>query len=220
MTLKDATIALHHGFKHDPSTHAVAVPIYQTTSYEFDDAAHGAALFNLETPGNIYTRLMNPTQDVLEQRVAALEGGVAALALASGQAAITYAIQTLAKAGDNIVVVPQLYGGTFTLFKHFLPSLGIEVRFAKDDQATSLAELADDNTKAFFAETIGNPAGNIVDIEAIAKEAQAIGVPLVVDNTVGTPVLFKPIQWGADIVVHSLTKYIGGHGTSLGWHHR
>lgn len=216
MSLKDATLALHHGFKSDPATKAVAVPIYQTTSYEFENAQHGADLFNLAVPGNIYGRLMNPTQDVLEQRVAALEGGIAGLALASGQAAITYSIENLAKAGDNIITVPQLYGGTWTLFQHYLPSLGIEVRFAKDDQAASLAELADENTKAFYAETIGNPAGNIIDIAALAEAAHKIGVPLIVDNTVGTPILFKPIQHGADIVVHSLTKYIGGHGNSLG----
>lgn len=213
--MRDETAAIHAGYEPEPTTKSVAVPIYQTVAYAFDDAQHGADLFNLAVPGNIYTRIMNPTQDVLEQRLAALHGGVAALALSSGQAAITYAILTLAKAGDNIVTVPQLYGGTFTLFGHMLPDMGIDVRFAEDDSAEALAALADERTRAFYCETIGNPAGNIPDLEAIAEAAHAAGVPLVVDNTVASPVLTKPLQWGADIVVESLTKYIGGHGTTV-----
>ncbi|WP_101756747.1 O-acetylhomoserine aminocarboxypropyltransferase/cysteine synthase family protein [Oceanicoccus sp. KOV_DT_Chl] len=214
--MKDETLAIHHGYETDPTTHAVATPIYQTVAYEFDNAQHGADLFNLTVPGNIYSRIMNPTNDVLEQRMAALEGGIAGLVVSSGSAAINYAILTLAEAGDNIVSTPQLYGGTYTLFAHMLPKLGIEVRFAKDDSAASLAALIDDKTKAVFCESIGNPAGNIVDLAAIADAAHAQGVPLIVDNTVATPVLCKPIAYGADIVVHSLTKYIGGHGTTLG----
>ncbi|CAH0529843.1 O-acetylhomoserine aminocarboxypropyltransferase/cysteine synthase family protein [Vibrio hippocampi] len=214
--MKDETLSIHHGYETDPTTKSVATPIYQTVAYEFDSAQHGADLFNLEVPGNIYTRIMNPTNDVLEQRMAALEGGIAGLVVSAGSAAIHYAILTLAQAGDNIVSTPQLYGGTYTLFAHMLPNMGIEVRFAKDDKPESLAELIDDKTKAVYCETIGNPAGNIVDIEAIAKLAHAQGVPVVVDNTVATPILCKPIEHGADIVVHSLTKYVGGHGTSLG----
>jgi O-acetylhomoserine (thiol)-lyase len=212
----DETIAIHHGYEPDPTTKAVAVPIYQTVAYEFDNAQHGADLFNLAVPGNIYTRIMNPTQDVLEQRLAALEGGVAALVTSSGQAAITYAIQTIAASGDNIITVPQLYGGTYTLFRHMLPSQGIDVRFAADDSAASIGTLIDDRTKAVYLETIGNPAGNIPDLEAIAAVAHKAGVPVIVDSTVATPTLMKPIEWGADIVIHSLTKYIGGHGTTLG----
>jgi O-acetylhomoserine (thiol)-lyase len=212
----DETIAIHHGYEPDPTTKAVAVPIYQTVAYEFDDAQHGADLFNLAVPGNIYTRIMNPTQDVLEQRLAALEGGVAALVTSSGQAAITYAIQTITATGDNIVTVPQLYGGTYTLFRHMFPSQGVDVRFADDDSPEAIGKLIDDRTKAVFLETIGNPAGNIPDLEAIAEVAHAAGVPVIVDSTVATPILMKPIEWGADIVVHSLTKYIGGHGTTLG----
>lgn len=214
--MKDETLAIHHGYETDPTTHAVATPIYQTVAYEFDNAQHGADLFNLAVPGNIYTRIMNPTNDVLEQRMAALEGGIAGLVVSSGSAAINYAILTLAELGDNIVSTPQLYGGTYTLFAHMLPKQGIEVRFAKDDSAASIAELIDDNTKAVYCESIGNPAGNIVDLEALATVAHAKGVPLIVDNTVATPVLCKPISYGADIVVHSLTKYVGGHGTTLG----
>ncbi len=214
--MKDATLALHHGFASDPTTKAVAVPIYQTVAYEFESAQHGADLFNLAVPGNIYTRIMNPTNDVLEQRMAALEGGIAGLVVSAGSAAITYAIQALTAAGDNIVSTPQLYGGTYTLFAHMLPSFGVEVRFAKDDSAEAIAALIDDNTKAVYCESIGNPAGNIVDLAAFAKVAHARGVPLIVDNTVATPVLCKPIEHGADIVVHSLTKYVGGHGNSLG----
>ena len=214
--MRDETLALHHGYSPDPTTKAVAVPIYQTVAYAFDDAQHGADLFDLKVPGNIYTRIMNPTQDVLEQRVAALEGGIAALATSAGSAAITYAILTIAQAGSNIVSVPQLYGGTYTLFAHQLPALGIDVRLAPDDAPASLEALIDERTAAVFLESIGNPAGNIPDLEAIATMAHRHGVPVIVDSTVATPALMKPISWGADIVVHSLTKYIGGHGTTLG----
>jgi O-acetylhomoserine (thiol)-lyase len=214
--MHDETLAVHAGYSPDPTTKAVAVPIYQTVAYAFDDAQHGAALFNLEVEGNIYTRIMNPTQAVLEQRSAALEGGLAGLATSAGSAAINYAILTIAKAGNNIVSVPQLYGGTYTLFAHMLPSQGIEVRFAEDDSPAALEKLIDAKTSAVFCETIGNPAGNIPDLEAIAQMAHSHGVPVIVDNTVPTPVLMKPIEWGADIVVHSLTKYMGGHGNSLG----
>lgn len=214
--MRDATLALHHGFARDSATQAVAVPIYQTVAYEFDSAEHGAALFNLEVPGNIYTRIMNPTTDVLEKRMAALEGGIAGLAVSSGAAATTYAIQTLAGVGDNIVATPQLYGGTYTLFAHMLPNAGIEVRFAADDRPESVAKLIDAKTKAVYCESIGNPAGNIADLAGLADVAHAQGVPLIVDNTVASPILCKPISFGADIVVHSLTKYVGGHGTSLG----
>jgi O-acetylhomoserine (thiol)-lyase len=214
--MKDQTLAIHAGFKADPQTKAVAVPIYQTVAYEFDDAQHGADLFNLAVPGNIYTRIMNPTTDVLEQRCAALEGGVAGLGLSAGSAAINYSVLNIAEQGNNIVSVPLLYGGTYTLFKHMLPRQGIEVRFAADDSAGAMAQLIDDRTTAVFCESIGNPAGNIVDIEALADMAHEHGVPLIVDNTVATPALIKPIEWGADIVVNSLTKYMSGHGHSLG----
>ncbi len=214
--MKPATIGIHGGYQTDPTTKAVAVPIYQTVAYEFDDAQHGADLFNLAVPGNIYTRIMNPTTDVLEKRVAELEGGIAALAVSSGSAAINYAILTIAEAGNNVVSVPLLYGGTYTLFAHMLPKQGIEVRFAPDDRPESLEALIDDKTSAVFCETIGNPAGNIVDIEAIATMAHKHGVPVIVDNTVATPILIRPIDYGVDIVVHSLTKYMGGHGNSLG----
>lgn len=214
--MKDETLSIHFGYETDPTTKSVATPIYQTVAYEFDNAQHGADLFNLEVPGNIYTRIMNPTNDVLEKRMAALEGGIAGLVVSAGSAAINYAILTLAQAGDNIVSTPQLYGGTYTLFAHMLPNQGIEVRFAKDDKPESLAELIDENTKAVYCESIGNPAGNIIDLERVAKLAHAQGVPVIVDNTVATPVLCKPIEFGADIVVHSLTKYVGGHGTTLG----
>ena len=214
--MKDATLALHHGFQNDPTTKSVAVPIYQTVAYEFDNAQHGADLFNLEVPGNIYTRIMNPTNDILEKRLAALEGGIAGLVVSAGSAAIHYAILTLAQAGDNIVSTPQLYGGTYTLFAHMLPGLGIEVRFAADDSPAAIAKLIDGKTKAVYAESIGNPAGNIVDISGLADVAHAQGVPLIIDNTVATPILCKPIAFGADIVVHSITKYVGGHGNSLG----
>ena len=214
--MKKETLAIHCGYETDPTTNSVAVPIHQTVAYEFNDAQHGADLFNLAVPGNIYTRIMNPTNDVLEQRLAALEGGIAALAVASGMAAINYSILTLAKAGDNIVSTPQLYGGTYTLFAHMLPSQGIEVRFAEDDSPAALEKLIDDSTKAVYCETIGNPAGNIVDLAPICDMAHKYGVAVIVDNTVATPTLCNPIQFGADIVVHSLTKYIGGHGTSIG----
>lgn len=214
--MKDETLAIHAGYTTDPTTKSVAVPIYQTVAYEFDNAQHAADLFNLVVPGNIYTRIMNPTTDVLEQRVAALEGGLASLALSAGSAAVNYSILTIAHAGSNIVSVPLLYGGTYTLFAHALPSLGITVRFAKDDSPAALEALIDDKTAAVFCETIGNPAGNIPDLEAITAMAHRKGVPVIVDNTVPTPVLMKPIEFGADIVVHSLTKYMGGHGTSIG----
>jgi O-acetylhomoserine (thiol)-lyase len=210
------TIAVHGGYRPDPTTRAVAVPIYQTVAYAFDDTQHGADLFDLKVPGNIYTRIMNPTTDVLEQRIAALEGGIGALALASGQAAITYAIQTIAEAGDNIVSASALYGGTYNLFAHTLPQFGIETRFADYRDPQVFGALIDDRTKAVFVESIGNPRGNITDIEAVAKVAHAHGVPLIVDNTVATPYLQRSFDFGADIVVHSLTKYLGGHGTSLG----
>ena len=214
--MKKETIAIHTGYKTDVTTKSVAVPIYQTVAYEFDDAQHGADLFNLAVPGNIYTRIMNPTNDVLEQRLAAMEGGLAALAVASGMAAINYAILTIAKSGDNIVSTPQLYGGTYTLFAHMLPSQGIEVRFAEDDSPEAIEKLIDGKTKAVYCETIGNPAGNIVDLEPVSAVAHKHGVAVIVDNTVATPALCNPIEFGADIVVHSLTKYIGGHGTSIG----
>jgi O-acetylhomoserine (thiol)-lyase len=214
--MKDETLAIHAGYQTDPTTKAVATPIYQTVAYEFDDAQHGADLFNLAVPGNIYTRIMNPTTDVLEQRVAALEQGIGALAVSAGSAAINYSILNLAEAGDNIVTVPQLYGGTYTLFAHMLPRQGIEVRFAENDSPEALDKLIDARTKAVFFESIGNPAGNIVDVAAVAAMARSHGVASIVDNTVATPVLLKPIEHGVDIVVHSLTKYMGGHGTSLG----
>ena len=214
--MRDETVAIHLGYESEPTTHAVAVPLYQTVAYEFDDAQHGADLFNLEVEGNIYSRIMNPTQAVLEERLAQLERGLATLALSSGSAAVNYSILNLAAAGDNIVSVPQLYGGTYTLFAHMLPQLGIEVRFAEGDGPDDLAKLIDDRTKAVFVESIGNPAGNIVDLAAVADAAHAHGVATIVDNTVATPALLKPIEHGFDIVVHSLTKYIGGHGNSLG----
>ncbi|OQX09814.1 MAG: O-acetylhomoserine aminocarboxypropyltransferase [Thiothrix lacustris] len=214
--MKKETISIHGGYTTDPTTKSVAVPIYQTVSYEFDNAQHGADLFNLAVPGNIYTRLMNPTNDVLEKRVAELEGGLAGLVVSSGMAAINYAILTIAEAGDNIVATPQLYGGTYTLFAHMLPKQGIDVRFAENDSPEAIEKLIDAKTKAVFCETIGNPAGNIVDIEAIASAAHKHGVAVIVDNTVATPILCTPIDYGADIVVHALTKYIGGHGNSLG----
>ncbi|MBI5780630.1 MAG: bifunctional O-acetylhomoserine aminocarboxypropyltransferase/cysteine synthase [Rhodocyclales bacterium] len=210
------TIAIHGGYTPDPTTKAVAVPIYQTTSYAFDDTQHGADLFDLKVPGNIYTRMMNPTCDVLEKRVAAMEGGIAGLALASGMAAITYAIQTIAEAGDNIVSSATLYGGTYNLFAHTLPKYGIEVRFADHRDPASFARLIDGKTKAIFCESIGNPLGNITDFERLAAIAHEHGLPLIVDNTVPSPYLCRPFEHGADIVVHSLTKYLGGHGTSIG----
>ena len=214
--MKLETICTHEGYETDPVTKSCAVPIYQTVAYEFDNAQHGADLFDLAVPGNIYTRIMNPTWDVLEKRVAAMEGGIAALATSAGSAAINYALLTVAEAGDNIISTPQLYGGSYTLLAHMLPKQGIEVRFADSDKAEDIEKLIDENTKAVFCETIGNPAGNIVDIAPIAEAAHRHGVPLIVDNTVATPALLRPIEHGADIVVHSLTKYMGGHGTTLG----
>lgn len=214
--MKQETISIHGGYSPETTTKAVAVPIYQTTSYAFDNTQHGADLFDLKVQGNIYTRIMNPTTAVLEERVAQLEGGIGALALASGMAAITYAIQTIAEAGDNIVSVSTLYGGTYNLFAHTLPKQGIEVRFFDYRDSASLEKLIDARTKLVFAETIGNPLGNVVDLEAISQSAHRHGVPLVVDSTVATPILSRPFEHGADIVVHSLTKYMGGHGNSIG----
>ncbi|MFV0601407.1 MAG: O-acetylhomoserine aminocarboxypropyltransferase/cysteine synthase family protein [Brachymonas sp.] len=210
------TIAVHGGYSSEPTTRAAAVPIYQTTSYTFDNTQHGADLFDLKVPGNIYTRIMNPTQDVLEKRVAALEGGIAGLAVASGMAATTYAIQTIAEAGDNIVTSSTLYGGTYNLFAHTLPQYGVEVRFADYRHPDQFAKLIDGKTKAIFCESIGNPLGNVTDFEKLADIAHAAGIPLIVDNTVPSPYLCRPFDHGADIVVHALTKYIGGHGTSIG----
>ncbi len=210
------TIALHGGQVPDPTTRSRAVPIYQTTSYVFDDTQHAADLFALKVPGNIYTRIMNPTQDVFEQRVTALEGGIAAVATASGQAAVTYSVLNIARAGDNIVSVSTLYGGTYNLFAHTLPQYGIEVRWVDPDEPESLAALVDERTKLVFVETIGNPKLNVVDIRAWADAAHAHGLPLVVDNTVPTPILCRVFDHGADVAVHSATKYIGGHGTSIG----
>ncbi len=214
--MKLESIALHHGYEPEPTTHAAAVPIYQTTSYTFDDTQHGADLFNLAVPGNIYTRIMNPTTAVLEERVAAMEGGIGALGVASGMAAITYAIQCLCSVGSNIVSTSQLYGGTYNLFAHSFPNQGIDVRFASASDIGAMEALIDANTKAIFCESIGNPAGNIVDLTALGQLAEKHGVPLIVDNTVATPYLCKPFEYGVHIVVHSLTKYIGGHGTSIG----
>ena len=214
--MKIETLAVHAGYSPDPTTKAAAVPIYQTVAYAFDNAQHGADLFDLKVPGNIYTRIMNPTQDVLEKRVAALEGGIAALAVASGMSAITYAIQTITEAGDNFISASQLYGGTYNLFAHTLPQMGIEVRFADARKPETFAALIDARTKAIFCESIGNPLGNVTDFAALAKVAHAHGIPLIVDNTVPSPYLCRPIEHGADIVVHSLTKYMGGHGTSVG----
>ena len=214
--MRDETLLIHAGYAGDPTTHAVATPIYQTVAYEFDSAQHGADLFNLAVAGNIYTRIMNPTTDVLEKRVAALEGGVGALAVSAGSAAINYAILNIATAGRNIVSTPQLYGGTYTLFAHMLPAQGIRVKFAKSDRPEDIAAEVDADTRAIFCESIGNPAGNVADIAGLAAVANAHGVPLIVDNTVATPMLIKPFAFGAHIVVHSLTKYMGGHGNSLG----
>jgi O-acetylhomoserine (thiol)-lyase len=214
--MRAETIAVHGGYTPDPTTKAVAVPIYQTTSYAFDSAQHGADLFDLKVQGNIYTRIMNPTTDVLEKRLTLLEGGVGALGLASGSAAVTYAIQTITEAGDNIVSASALYGGTYNLFAHTLPQFGINVRFADATRPESFAKLIDARTKAVFCESIGNPLGNVTDIGALAEIAHRAGVPLIVDNTVPTPYLCRPFDFGADIVVHSLTKYLGGHGNSIG----
>jgi len=214
--MRDETLLIHAGYAGDPTTRAVATPIYQTVAYEFDSAQHGADLFNLAVAGNIYTRIMNPTTDVLEKRVAALEGGVGALAVSAGSAAINYAILNIATAGRNIVSTPQLYGGTYTLFAHMLPAQGIRVKFARSDRPEDIAAEVDADTRAIFCESIGNPAGNVADLAGLAAVANAHGVPLIVDNTVATPMLIKPFAFGAHIVVHSLTKYMGGHGTSLG----
>jgi O-acetylhomoserine (thiol)-lyase len=213
---KFETLSVHAGYSPDPTTRAVVPPIYQTVAYAFDSAQHGADLFDLKVEGNIYTRIMNPTQSVLEQRVAALEGGIAGLALASGMAAITAAIQTIAEAGDNIVSTSTLYGGTYNLFAHTFPQQGIQVRFADADKPENFGALIDDRTKAIFCESIGNPLGNVTDIAALAKVAHDHGVPLIVDNTVPSPYLLRPIEHGADIVVHALTKYLNGHGNSIG----
>ena len=214
--MKLETIAVHGGYSPDPTTKAVAVPIYQTTSYAFDDTQHGADLFDLKVQGNIYTRIMNPTTAVLEQRVAELEGGIGALAVASGMSAITYAIQTIAEAGDNIVSASTLYGGTYNLFAHTFPQFGIEVRFADYRDPDSFAALIDARTKAIYCESVGNPLGNVTDIGRLAEIAHKAGVPLIVDNTVPSPYLCRPFEHGADIVVHALTKYLGGHGNSIG----
>ena len=214
--MKLETLAVHAGYSPDPTTKAVAVPIYQTTSYAFDNTQHGADLFDLKVQGNIYTRIMNPTQDVLEKRVAALEGGIAGLALASGMAAITYAIMTIAEAGDNIISSSTLYGGTYNLFAHTLPQYGIDVRFVDYRTPEAFEKLIDEKTKAVYVESIGNPLGNITDIEKFAEIAHKHGIPLIVDNTVPSPYLLRPIEFGADIVVHALTKYLGGHGNSIG----
>jgi len=214
--MRDETIAIHGGYAPDATTKAVAVPIYQTVAYAFDSADHGAALFNLEVEGYRYSRISNPTNAVLEKRIAELEGGIGALAVSSGQAALHFALVNLADIGGNIVSVPQLYGTTHTLLAHILPRQGITGRFAESDKANSIEQLIDENTKAVFCESVGNPAGNVCDIEALAKTAHRHGVPLIVDNTVATPVLLKPFEYGADIVIHSLTKFLGGHGTTLG----
>lgn len=214
--MKLESLALHHGYESEPTTKAAAVPIYQTTSYTFDDTQHGADLFDLKVAGNIYTRIMNPTTAVLEQRVAEMEGGIGALAVASGMAAITYAIQCITSAGDNIISTSQLYGGTYNLFAHTFPQQGIDVRMTSFDDYIGLEKLIDDKTRGIFCESIGNPAGNIVDLEKLADIAHRYGIPLIVDNTVATPYLCQPFQFGADIVIHSLTKYIGGHGTTVG----
>jgi O-acetylhomoserine (thiol)-lyase len=214
--MKIETLAIHGGFQPDPTTKAVATPIYQTTSYAFDSTQHGADLFDLKVAGNIYTRIMNPTSDVLEKRVAAMEGGIGGLALASGMAAVTYAIFTIAESGDNIVTTSTLYGGTYNLFAHTLPQLGIKVRFVAPNDIEAMAKNIDAHTKAVFCESIGNPAGNVADLARIADMAHAHGVPVIVDNTVPTPYLCRPFEWGCDIVVHALTKYMGGHGTTIG----
>jgi O-acetylhomoserine (thiol)-lyase len=214
--MKRETIAIHGGFDSDPTTKAVAVPIYQTAAYAFDSAEHGAALFNLEVPGYRYSRIANPTTDILEERVTLLEGGVAALSVASGQAALLYASMNALEAGRNLISVPQLYGTTYTLFAHVLPKMGMQVRFAKSDRAADVEALIDENTRAIFCETVGNPAGNVCDLEALANVAHRNAMPLIVDNTVATPILVRPAEYGADVVIHSLTKFMGGHGTTLG----
>jgi O-acetylhomoserine (thiol)-lyase len=214
--MRAETLAIHAGYEGDPTTKAVAVPIYQTVGFEFDSADHGAALFNLEVKGNIYTRIGNPTNTTLEKRIAALEGGVDALSVSSGMAAIHYSIAAITEMGNNVVSLPQLYGATYTLFAHILPKQGIDVRFAECDHPASVEKLIDDNTRAIYCESVGNPAGNVADIEGLARVAHKHGVPLIVDNTVATPILLRPIDYGADVVLHSATKFIGGHGTTLG----
>jgi O-acetylhomoserine (thiol)-lyase len=214
--MKRETLAVHGGYETDPATKAVAVPIYQTVAYEFESADHGAALFNLEVPGYRYSRISNPTTDVLERRVAALEGGLDSLCVSTGQAALNYAVLNLCEMGTNIVSVPQLYGTTYTLFAHIFPGQGIGVRFAESDKPDAIEKLIDGKTRAVFCESVGNPAGNICDIEALATVAKRHGIPLVVDNTVATPIMLRPIEYGADIIVHSLTKFMGGHGTTMG----
>ena len=214
--MKLETIAIHAGYDGDPTTKAVAVPIYQTVAFEFDDAAHGAALFNLEVAGNIYTRIGNPTNTILEKRVAALEGGVEALSVSSGMAAIHYALINIAEMGNNIVSLPQLYGATYTLLAHILPKQGIEGRFSETDHPDAVEKLIDKNTRAVYCESVGNPAGNVADIEGLARVAHKHGVPLIVDNTVATPIILRPFEYGADVIVHSMTKFMGGHGTTLG----
>ncbi|MGH9699500.1 MAG: O-acetylhomoserine aminocarboxypropyltransferase/cysteine synthase family protein [Candidatus Acidiferrales bacterium] len=214
--MKRETIAIHGGYQTDPTTKAVAVPIYQTIAFEFDSAEHGAALFNLEVQGNIYTRIGNPTNAVLEKRVAQLEGGVEGLSVSSGMAAIHYALVNIAEMGHNIVSIPQLYGATYTLLAHILPKQGIAGRFAASERLEDVEKLIDENTRAVFCESVGNPAGNVADIEGLARVAHKHGVPLIVDNTIATPILLRPIEYGADVVVHSMTKFMGGHGTTLG----
>jgi O-acetylhomoserine (thiol)-lyase len=214
--MRRETIAIHEGYDGDPTTKSVAVPIYQTIAFEFDSAEHGAALFNLEVQGNIYTRIGNPTNTVLEKRVAALEGGVEALSVSSGMAAIQYALTNITEVGNNIVSVPQLYGATYTLLAHIFRKQGVTTRFGESDHPDAIEKLIDENTRAVFCESIGNPDGNVADIERLARIAHRHGVPLIVDNTVATPILLRPIEYGADIVVHALTKFIGGHGTTLG----
>ena len=214
--MKPETVAIHGGYGGDPTTKSVAVPIYQTVAYEFENADHGAALFNLEVEGFRYTRISNPTTAVLERRVAALEGGVDAMSVSSGQAAVNYAVLNVTEPGCNIVSVSQLYGTTHTLFAHLFPRQGVNVRFAESDQPEDIASQIDEKTRAVYCESVGNPAGNICDIEALAKVAHQHGIPLIVDNTVATPVLLRPIDYGADIVAHSLTKFMGGHGTTMG----
>ena len=214
--MRPETLAVHAGYSPDPTTKAVAVPIYQTTSYAFDDTQHGADLFDLKVQGNIYTRIMNPTNAVLEARVAALEGGIGGLALASGQAAITYSLLTIMEAGQNVVSSATLYGGTYNLFAHTLPQYGITARFADHRDPSSFEKLIDDGTRAIYCESVGNPLGNVTDFAALADIAHRHGIPLIVDNTVPTPYLCRPFEHGADIVVHSLTKYLGGHGNSIG----
>ncbi len=214
--MRKETIAIHAGYEGDSNTKAVAVPIYQTVGFEFESAEHGAALFNLEVPGNIYTRIGNPTNTVLEKRVAALEGGVDALSVSSGMAAVEYSVINIAELGNNIVSLPQLYGATYTLFAHVLRKRGIDVRFAESEEPAAVEKLIDEDTRAVYCESVGNPAGNVADLEALARVAHRHGVPLIVDNTVATPILLRPIEYGADVVVHSMTKFMGGHGTTIG----